>query len=89
MRFDDLALEYAQASNEASGMSVWQYLDTLALAQFRAGAVREAIATEERALGVVEAPEQLAAARRTRGVVEAPQQLVPVHGSERTTRGGR
>ncbi|MSR61970.1 MAG: hypothetical protein EXS08_05955 [Planctomycetes bacterium] len=54
-RFDDLALEYAQASNEASDASVWQYLDTLALAQFRVGRVREAIATEERALEVVEA----------------------------------
>jgi len=54
-RFDDLALAYAQASCEASDMGVWQYLDTLALAQFRAGAVREAIALEERALTVVEA----------------------------------
>jgi hypothetical protein len=53
--FDDLALEYAKASNAASHMGVWQYLDTLALAQFRAGAVHEAIAVEERALQAVEA----------------------------------
>jgi hypothetical protein len=52
-RFDDLALEYAQASCEASGHGVWQFLDTLALACFRAGQVKEAVAHEEKALNLV------------------------------------
>src|SRR5262249_34522857 len=44
-RFDDVALEYARAADAASG-GVWQYLDTYALAQYRAGHVAEAIALE-------------------------------------------
>jgi hypothetical protein len=54
-RFDDVALEYAQAANDASQEGVWQYLDTLALARFRLGAPAEAVALEERALRLVEA----------------------------------
>ena len=53
-RFDDLALEYAQAACAASPHPAWQYLDTLALAQFRAGLVKEAVALEEQALRLVE-----------------------------------
>jgi len=54
-RFDGLAGEFALAANEASGYSVWQYLDTLALARFRAGEVESAIEIQEKALGLVEA----------------------------------
>lgn len=54
-RFDDLAADYAEAACAASDQGVWQYLDTLALARFRAGATREAIELEQRALGLVEA----------------------------------
>jgi len=54
-RFDDLALEYAQAACDASKQVVWQYLDTLALARFRAGQVKEAAVLEEQALRLVEA----------------------------------
>ncbi len=54
-RFDDLALEYARAANHASAQGVWQYLDTLALACFRTGALKDAVALEEKALGMVEA----------------------------------
>jgi len=53
-RFDDLALEFARVANEVSGSSVWQYLDTQAFAEFRAGNTAEAIALEERALEHVE-----------------------------------
>ena len=54
-RLDDLALEAARLANEASGHSVWQYVDTLALAEFRAGNVQAAIALGEKALALVEA----------------------------------
>jgi hypothetical protein len=57
-RFDDLAKEFAQAANEKSAQSVWQYLDTLALACFRTGAVAEAIALEEHALRQVGASDR-------------------------------
>ncbi len=48
--FDDLALEVATLANERTGHSVWQYLDTLALAKFRTGSVREAVELEQAAL---------------------------------------
>lgn len=54
-RFDDLALEYAKAASDASAQGVWQYLDTLALARFRAGELKDAVALEEKALRLVEA----------------------------------
>jgi hypothetical protein len=54
-RFDDLALEYAKAANDASAKGVWQYVDTLALACFRTGAHKDAVALEEKALSLVEA----------------------------------
>lgn len=49
-RFDQLALEIATAANRASGFSDWRYLDTLALAKFRTGALQEAVELEESAL---------------------------------------
>jgi hypothetical protein len=54
-RYDDIALEYARAADQASGHAVWQYLDTLALAQFRTGAPDEAVRSQEHALAAVEA----------------------------------
>jgi hypothetical protein len=54
-RFDDLALAYARAADQASASGVWQYLDTLALACSRTGAHEEALGLEEKALGLVEA----------------------------------
>lgn len=51
-RFDDVAREYSQASNAASDFRVWQYLDTLALAHFRAGDAAEAVRLQERALAL-------------------------------------
>jgi Tfp pilus assembly protein PilF len=59
--YDDLAATFAEASVAASGGSVWQYLDTLALARFRAGLLQEAVRLQERALELVGAGEDRAA----------------------------
>ena len=37
--YDDVALQFAERSNKLSGFDSWAYLDTLALARFRAGDV--------------------------------------------------
>jgi tetratricopeptide (TPR) repeat protein len=49
-RYDELALEVSERSNEVSGYRSWMFVDTLALARFRKGDVDEAIALEEKAV---------------------------------------
>lgn len=49
-RFDEVALRFAQRSNELTQHSSWAYLDTLALAEFEAGNVDTAIDLQEQAL---------------------------------------
>lgn len=49
-RFDDLALKMAKRANELTDHENWAYLDTLAVAQHRAGDKQAAIDTEREAL---------------------------------------
>jgi hypothetical protein len=53
-RFDAEALTIAERSNELSEHGNWYFLDTLALALFRAGHVEEAVEYQERALSLVD-----------------------------------
>jgi hypothetical protein len=48
--YDDVALVLSQRSNELTGESNWYYLDTLALAEFRAGNARTAAELQRRVL---------------------------------------
>lgn len=48
--FDDIALRFARRSNELTDYENWAYLDTLALAEFKAGNVERAIELEEQAI---------------------------------------
>ncbi|MEM7202260.1 MAG: hypothetical protein AAF628_18465 [Planctomycetota bacterium] len=49
-RFDGLALRASRRSNELTGHDDWQHLDTLALAEFRAGDAKRAVDLERQAL---------------------------------------
>jgi len=49
-RYDDVALTVSRRSNELSDFSNWYYLDTLALAEFRAGNVQEAVDLQTRVI---------------------------------------
>ena len=49
-QYDGLALRMARRSNDLSKHRNWAYLDTLALAEFRAGNVEEAIRLEQQAI---------------------------------------
>lgn len=48
--YDDVALQFAQRSNTVSGFESWAYLDTLALARFRAGDVAAAVELQRKAI---------------------------------------
>lgn len=49
-RYDDVALQLAERSNKVSGFESWAYLDTLALARFRAGDVAGAVELQRQAI---------------------------------------
>jgi tetratricopeptide (TPR) repeat protein len=49
-RFNERALRLSQRSNELTGRKVWAYVDTLALAEFEAGNVAQAIELEQKAI---------------------------------------
>lgn len=49
-RYDDVALKLAERSNKVSGFDSWAYLDTLALARFRAGDVAGAVELQRQAI---------------------------------------
>ena len=51
--YDDVAERFAARSNQLTGLRHWNYLDTLALARFKAGDVLRAISLEKRALELV------------------------------------
>jgi tetratricopeptide (TPR) repeat protein len=54
-RYDDQALRFAKRSNELTHHKIWAYVDTLAVAMFRAGDRDEAIELEQRAIGLCQA----------------------------------
>jgi hypothetical protein len=49
-RFNELALRLSRRSNELTAHKTWAYVDTLALAEFEAGSVEQAIELEEQAI---------------------------------------
>ncbi len=51
-RFDDVALKFSELSNKLTEHGNWAYLDTLALAQYRAGNAAKAVELEEKAIAI-------------------------------------
>jgi len=49
-KYDELALEMAQRSNEVNDFSDWRFLDTLALAKFRTGDAEAAVVLQRKAI---------------------------------------
>ncbi|MCZ6689831.1 MAG: redoxin family protein [Planctomycetota bacterium] len=56
---NELALQFAVRANELTKGKTWQFLDTLALANFETGSVKEAIELEEKALAMATKAEVL------------------------------
>ena len=54
-RFKELALRIARRANELTEQGNWAYVDTLALAEFEAGHVSQAIELEQKAIGLSKA----------------------------------
>lgn len=53
-KYDDVALRYATRANELTDHGNWAYVDTLALAMFKAGRIAEAIKLEQHAIQLSE-----------------------------------
>lgn len=75
-RFDDLALTISERSNEASSYSSWALIDTLALANFRAGQIEQAVTWQRRALELAQGSGREAEVKKALARYEAAMERI-------------